>query len=667
VSGGGNSINTGEYDYVWVSQTAGNYDFLNANNNSNIFDTAEGGAAGIYVDADTQLNVTGTGNFISLNYADTLYAFGYGNIIGNAGTGDCVNVCSTGSGGDIVYANGDVGGSLAPYGSGTGVWLNTNCLASVYGDNNFIGLTSGDTMDSFGGGNTISASATDQVTIADTGNNEDLVVASNAIINLGTNVIVQVNGTSDVISETSPADTVYISGADTVDLATGNTLALTASSWADVNGSGGTIASLSSNDGLVVNGSGFSIGDYGSSLAATASNDTFNENPDSDLAVTGNNNTISECGADDVAWVEGTGNVVEMINPGALTNDSPNLTLGAPGSSATAYANYDWVDLWSSNCTATVYGSNNGILISGPNETPILYGSNNQYRYTNWNPNGDGFAESANGPTLNGTNVVAAFDSANGYQQAAASAVEAMNEASQSADGNLVTSVANLPADPVGAIWDSNTITWSFASGADSGPDPFSGAIGAQYQAVIEQALQAWAVAGGINFQEVSDPTSADIQIGWGDFDTATSNQVGYTSMQVANGLLTPGALVQLEDPDETALVTGADGQLTYASTETTLYQAALHEIGHALGFTDNSDPDSVMYYALGASNRTFDATDLAGAQIAYGPGSTVVSQIAQAMASFNATAAAEQNASTQTGAMAPPETASMLASSSVH
>jgi hypothetical protein len=43
-----------------------------------------------------------------------------------------------------------------------------------------------------------------------------------------------------------------------------------------------------------------------------------------------------------------------------------------------------------------------------------------------------------------------------------------------------------------------------------------------------------------------------------------------------------------------------------------------LHEIGHAIGLADNSDPNSVMYAEAGASNRTLDGTDIAGAQTLY-------------------------------------------------
>jgi hypothetical protein len=78
-----------------------------------------------------------------------------------------------------------------------------------------------------------------------------------------------------------------------------------------------------------------------------------------------------------------------------------------------------------------------------------------------------------------------------------------------------------------------------------------------------------------------------------------------------------------LEDPNQTPLVAGADGQLTYSGADATLYQLALHEIGHALGLADSADPNSIMYYELGSGNQSLDATDLTNIASLYGNGGT--------------------------------------------
>jgi len=57
---------------------------------------------------------------------------------------------------------------------------------------------------------------------------------------------------------------------------------------------------------------------------------------------------------------------------------------------------------------------------------------------------------------------------------------------------------------------------------------------------------------------------------------------------------------------------------LTYSGTAATLEQVIQHEIGHALGLADDSDPNSIMYYELTANNPTLDSTDIAGIQALY-------------------------------------------------
>jgi hypothetical protein len=43
-----------------------------------------------------------------------------------------------------------------------------------------------------------------------------------------------------------------------------------------------------------------------------------------------------------------------------------------------------------------------------------------------------------------------------------------------------------------------------------------------------------------------------------------------------------------------------------------------LHEIGHALGLAESSDPDSIMFPELGPENTALDASDLANIQMLY-------------------------------------------------
>jgi hypothetical protein len=63
-----------------------------------------------------------------------------------------------------------------------------------------------------------------------------------------------------------------------------------------------------------------------------------------------------------------------------------------------------------------------------------------------------------------------------------------------------------------------------------------------------------------------------------------------------------------------------------------------LHEIGHALGLGESSNPNSVMYPLLGPSNNTLNATDVANIEALYpsaASGSGSLALLTQAMASF--------------------------------
>ncbi|MYM37529.1 matrixin family metalloprotease [Duganella sp. FT94W] len=197
------------------------------------------------------------------------------------------------------------------------------------------------------------------------------------------------------------------------------------------------------------------------------------------------------------------------------------------------------------------------------------------------------------------------------------------------------------------AQFDHQVVTWSLASGKGTKAAPFSDYMSPANEAAVRAAFGAWAAAApGITFQEVDDSSQADIRVGYGQFDTADSGIIGYTSLQKQNGVIQSNTIVRVEDPNQLALTQNADGQATYSGTDVTLTQALMHEIGHALGLGDNADPNSIMYYGLSSTNASLDATDLAGMNALYGKNaaaprtaasaSTSVNQLIQAMSSFD-------------------------------
>jgi hypothetical protein len=161
-----------------------------------------------------------------------------------------------------------------------------------------------------------------------------------------------------------------------------------------------------------------------------------------------------------------------------------------------------------------------------------------------------------------------------------------------------------------GPKWTGGSITWSFAPAGGV----FTGAIQNGYQDTVRQAFARWASVAGLSFAEVSDSGSVDIRVGWGKFGTGQVGSTDYSYFQSSNETFLPGVTVRLEDPSERALSGG-----TYAGTATTLYEVALHEIGHALGLDHSTDPNATMYPSLGPANVNLDASDIQGMQALYG------------------------------------------------
>lgn len=168
-----------------------------------------------------------------------------------------------------------------------------------------------------------------------------------------------------------------------------------------------------------------------------------------------------------------------------------------------------------------------------------------------------------------------------------------------------------------GPAWASNTITWTFGSGS-----PFSGAITAPFLATVESALAAWAASANIDFQPVAAGTPADIEIGWGSLQDGAAGAAGATiglttTYTTASNQLSL-ATVELEDPTQLALADTAQGY-AWQGTVSTLYQVALHELGHALGLDHSSDPTAVMYPTAQSTNPGLSFADIAGMQALYG------------------------------------------------
>ena len=259
---------------------------------------------------------------------------------------------------------------------------------------------------------------------------------------------------------------------------------------------------------------------------------------------------------------------------------------------------------------------------------------------------GYGFAGSAS-EAVNSKNIgiIAQYDQQHWDGAAATAAENALQQAHGIATSTPSAGTGSAVLE--GGKWDQRVITWSLADSAGTGASPFSSDMNSTDASAVQDAINAWAaVMPGVTFEQVADSSQSDIRIGFGDFNTATTGIVGYTSGRINQGQFEPDMIVRVEDPTQDPLVLGSNGQQVYTGTDATLTQAIEHELGHALGFGLNTDSNSIMYYLLDSSNRSLDSTDIAGAASLYGStttaatgsttGNSSANQLVQAMASVN-------------------------------
>ncbi len=375
-SGESNTIYSGAGDLVWVANTNGDADTVDANGDQYSNPTATSPGTGIGLASNAQAVVNGSGDGIALGTGDSLAASGGGNTI-YSGAGDLVWVANTNGNADTVDANGDQYSNPTATSAGTGIGLANNAQANVYGSSDGIALGTGDSLGAYGGGNTISSGARDAVQVGNTNGNADTVDATDDQAGSTT-----ANGLGTGISLNSNAQANVDGNSDSINLASGDSVTIVGSYDTANSGSGGDTvgfdgtnetANLSSstvnldgdNQNVTINGSldvansiwsGDTVAFNGSNEAANLSGGTVDlEGNNQSVNVTGNEDVVSSSFSGDSIGFAGSSDTAQINNGMVmLNNSSTSVTVEGSGDLASSQYSGNTIGFTGTNDTALV-------------------------------------------------------------------------------------------------------------------------------------------------------------------------------------------------------------------------------------------------------------------------------------------------------------------------
>ena len=126
----------------------------------------------------------------------------------------------------------------------------------------------------------------------------------------------------------------------------------------------------------------------------------------------------------------------------------------------------------------------------------------------------------------------------------------------------------------------------SFFSGVNFSSGVYAGYGANSYRDIVRLAMQSWSSYGNVNFVEVADSSSNTLRIGavpFTGYDNPDALALGGSPSFGIGGVPLSGGILLLN----TLLNPASNNYL----------QTTIHELGHTLGLSHNSDPNSVMYY----------------------------------------------------------------------
>jgi Matrixin/Bacterial TSP3 repeat len=161
------------------------------------------------------------------------------------------------------------------------------------------------------------------------------------------------------------------------------------------------------------------------------------------------------------------------------------------------------------------------------------------------------------------------------------------------------------------SAWDKTDITYAFANGTDQLP-------GDSEFDLISRAFALWDDQIPLTFTQVSEPSTADIVVGW-----AVGDHGDGDPFDGPGDILAHASFPNPYDKSQVFLHFDDDERWVDSDTRNVdLLTVAAHEIGHTLGLAHSSDPNALMFPSYSGPHRFLDADDIAGVQSIYGASS---------------------------------------------